>query len=603
MVKTVPPRSAIPLEMTWNLETIFATDAGWEEQFTFVGQHLPTLRALQGSLHPSAHGLLQALHLRDQTGEVLGRLVAYATMRFHEDTTRVHYQALSDRVMALAAEFGMATAFFVPEILAIPADRLESYFAAEPDLALYRHQLDEITRKRPHVRSAEVEHTLASFSEVAQGPYRTYEVFQNADLPLLLPVIHDEAGNEVQLTDGNYDLFMRSENRTVRQVAFDGLHETYKQFQNLLATNFSNQVKKNLLYTRERQYDSALAAALDDYTIPTSVYTTLIQTVNANLPALHRYLALRQHILHLDGGQHIYDLYAPLVAEATGEISFEEAREKVVQAMGPLGQEYTTALERGMRSRWIDVYENQGKLSGAYSGGSYGTPPFVLLNYQGQLQDMFTLAHEMGHAMHSYFTRATQPYPYGDGFGFQSEIVSTLNEALLTHYLLQTTTDKAVRASVINHYLDGFRTTLFRQTLFADFELQAHQHAETGVALTPDLLCGIYKTLNDRYYGAGGVVVDDLVAWEWSRIPHFYFSFYVYAYATGISASAALVRQIISEGQPAVDRYLRLLRSGFSEYPMDLLREALVDMRTPAPVEAAIAEFDRYVGEMETLLG
>jgi oligoendopeptidase F len=602
VVKTVPPRSEIPVEMTWNLATIFATDAVWEENFTFVSQQIPTLRALQGSLLQSAQGLLQALRMRDQAGEVLGRLVVYATMRFHEDTTRMHYQALSDRVMSLAAEFGAATAFFVPEILAIPADRLESFFAAEPGLDVYRHQLDEITRMRPHVRSTEVEQTLASFAELAQGPDRTYEIFENADLPPFLPVIKDEAGNEVQLSTGNYTLFARSTDRTVRQAAFDGLHGTVKKFQNMLATNFGNQVKKNLIYTRERRYDSALAAALDDNNIPTSVYTNLIQTVNANLAPLHRYLALRQKILQLDGGQHIYDLYAPLVAEAKVEIPFEEARDKVVQALGPLGQEYTTALDRGMRSRWVDVYENQGKRSGAYSWGSYGTQPFVLLNYQGQLDDMFTLAHEMGHSMHSYFTRAAQPFQYGDYTIFLAEIASTLNEALLTHYLLQTTTDKVVRAYVINHYLDGFRATLFRQAMFADFELQAHQQAEAGASLTPDLLCGIYKTLNDRYYGDGGVVVDDLVAWEWSRIPHFYSSFYVYQYATGISASAALARQIINEGQPAVDRYLRLLRSGSSDYSIDLLRAAGVDMTTPAPVEAAIAEFDRYVGEMETLV-
>ncbi len=602
MVQTVPQRSEIPVEMTWNLESIFATDKVWEENFTFVSQQIPTLRSLQGSLMQSAQGLNQALRLRDQAGEVLGRLLVYATMRFHEDTRRMEYQALSDRVMSLAAEFGQATAFFVPEILAIPPDRLDRYFDEELGLALYRHQIDEITRMRPHVRSTEVEQTLAGFSELAQGPDRTFEIFENADLPPFLPVMQDEEGHEVQLSTGNYGLFTRSTNRSVRQAAFDGLHGTFQKFQNMLATNFGNQVKKNLIYARERRYDSALAAALDDNNIPTSVYTNLISTVNANLPALHRYLAVRQKILKLDGGQHIYDLYAPLVGEAKVAVPFDEARAKVAQALGPLGQEYTTALSRGMQSRWIDVFENQGKRSGAYSWGSYGTQPFVLLNYQGQLDDMFTLAHEMGHSMHSYFTRATQPYPYADYTIFLAEIASTLNEALLTHYLLQTTEDKTVRAYVINHYLDGFRATLFRQTMFADFELQAHQQAEAGASLTPEMLCGIYKTLNDHYYGDGGVVVDDLVAWEWSRIPHFYSSFYVFQYATGIAASAALARQIISEGQPAVDRYLRLLHSGSSDYSIDLLRAAGVDMTTPAPVEAAIAEFDRYVGELDALL-
>jgi oligoendopeptidase F len=601
VVKTVPPRSEIPAAMTWDLESIFAADPVWEENFTYVSQQIPTLRGLQGSLMQSAQGLSQALLLRDQSAEVLGRLLVYATMRFHEDTRRMEYQALSDRAMSLAAEYSQATAFFVPEILAIPPERLEKYLAEEPNLALYQHQIDEITRMRPHVRSTEVEQTLAGFAELAQGPDRTFEIFENADLPPFMPVIHDEAGNEVQLTTGNYGLFARSENRAVRQACFDGLHETFKKFQNTLATNFGNQVKKNLIYARERRYDTALAAALDDNNIPTSVYTNLISTVNANLPALHRYLALRQKILKLDGGQHVYDLYAPLVAEAKVEIAFDEARAKVVQALSPLGAEYTAQLDKGMQSRWIDVYENQGKRSGAYSWGAFGTHPFVLLNYQGQLDDMFTLAHEMGHSMHSFFTRASQPFPYADYTIFLAEIASTLNEALLTHYLLQTTEDKTVRAYVINHYLDGFRATLFRQTMFADFELQAHQRAEAGESLTPELLCDIYKTLNERYYGDGGVVLGDLVAWEWSRIPHFFSSFYVFQYATGIAASSALAGKIVSEGQPAVDRYLRLLRSGSSGYSIDLLRDAGVDMTTPAPVEAAIAEFSRYVGELESL--
>ena len=602
MVKTVPPRSEIPVEMTWDLESIFATDQVWEDNFAYVNQQLPKLAQLQGSLGQTGQTLLQALQMNDQLAEVLGRLLVYATMRYHEDTTRTHYQALSDRAASLAAEAGTATAFFIPEILAIPAERMESYFAQEAGLALYRHQIDDIIRAKPHVRSAEVEQVLAGFQELAQAPDRTFEMIDNADLPPFLPTIHDDEGNEVQLTTGNYGVYSRSVKREVRQAAFEGIHSTFKKLQNTIATNLGNQVKKNLIYARARRYDSTLAAALDGNNIPTTVYTNLVSTVNAKLPTLHRYLAVRQKILKLDGGQHIYDLYAPLVGEAKVSVAFDEARAKVAAALGPLGSEYTTALSSGMQSRWIDVLENQGKRSGAYSWGSYGTHPFVLLNYQSQLDDMFTLAHEMGHSMHSYFTRATQPYPYADYTIFLAEIASTLNEAMLTHYLLETTADKAVRAYIINHYLDGFRATLFRQTMFADFELQIHQQAEAGESLTPELLCTIYKTLNDRYYGDGGVVVDDLVAWEWSRIPHFYSSFYVYQYATGISASAALARQIINEGQPAVERYLRLLRSGSSGYSIDLLRDAGVDMTTPAPVEAAIAEFDDYVGKLEALV-
>ncbi len=603
MVQTVPPRSEVPVELTWDLESIFTTDQMWEENFSYTSQQVPKLAALQGSLGQTAQALYQALRMRDQVSEVLERLIVYATMRFHEDTTRTHYQALADRALTLAAEFSAATAFFTPEILAVPQDRLDTYFGQEAGLALYRMQIDDITRMRPHMRSAEVEQVLAGFLELSQSPERVFEMLDNADLPPLMSTITDEEGHDVQLSNGSYGVFLHSTDRNVRRAAFEGLHTTFKSMQNTIGANLGNQVKKNLIIARNRRYDSALAAALDGNNIPTSVYTNLVDTVNANLPKLHRYLALRQKILKLDDGQHIYDLYAPLVAEAKVEVAFDEARDKVAQALGPLGTEYTTALADGMRSRWIDVLENQGKRGGAYSWGAFGTHPFVLLNYHNQLDDMFTLAHEMGHSMHSYFTRATQPYPYADYTIFLAEIASTLNEAMLTHYLLQTTQEPTVRAYIINHYLDGFRATLFRQTMFADFELQIHQRAEGGESLTPELLCSIYKGLNDRYYGDGGVVVDDLIAWEWSRIPHFYSSFYVYQYATGISASAALVRGILSEGQPAVDRYLRLLRSGSSNYSIDLLRDAGVDMTTPEPVEAAIAEFDRYVGEMETLVG
>ncbi len=600
VAKTVPPRSEIPIQETWDLESIFATDAVWEDNFTYVSDQLPKLRSLQGSLGQTAAALLHALKLRDQVGEVLGRLLVYATMRFHEDTTRAQYQALADRAMTLAAEYSAATSFYTPEILAIPLERLQAYLDAEPGLATYRHAIDEITRARPHVRSAEVEQVLASMIELAQAPDRIFEMIDNADLRL--PTLTDAEGNEAQLSIGNYLLFMQSPQRSVRQAAFEAMHETFKKQQNTIGANLATQVKKNIFFAKARHYGSSLEAALDDTNIPTTVYTNLVETVNRRLPVLHRYLALRQRALKLDDQQHMYDLYTPLVKEVDVTVPFNEARETVVQALSPLGSEYTTTLAHGLRSRWVDVRENQGKRGGAYSWGAYGTHPFVLLNYQSLLDDEFTLAHEMGHSLHSYLTWTSQPFHYGGYTIFLAEIASTLNEALLTQHLLRTTTDLSIRAYVLNHYLDGFRATLFRQAMFADYELRIHQRAEAGESLTPDLLCAIYRELNDRYYGDGGVVVDDLINWEWSRIPHFYSSFYVYQYATGIAASTALARDILTEGQPAVDRYLRLLRSGSSEYSIDLLRTAGVDMTTPAPIEAAIDEFDRAIGEMESLV-
>ncbi len=601
MVKTVPPRSEIPVEMTWELEAIYPTDDAWERDYASVSQQLPELARLQGTLGQSAQSLSHALHLRDDLGQIIERLYVYATMRSHEDTTRTHYQALADRSMSLIAGYSAAVAYFTPEILAIPQETLDAFLATEPQLAVYRHQLDDITRIRPHVRSAEVEEVLASFTEIFHAPGRIFGMIDDADLRL--PVIADEEGNETQLSNGNYTLFVRSPKREVRKAAFEGMHETFKAQQNTLATILSTQVKKNIVLARTSRYDSALAMALDGNNIPVGVYTNLVETVKTKgLPALHRYLALRERALNLGESEHIYDLYAPLVPEAKVEIPFAGATERVVQALGPLGADYTAALAHGLGSRWVDVLENQNKHSGAYSFGAYGTHPFVLLNYQGQLEDVFTLAHEMGHSMHSFYSWGTQPYPYAGYTIFLAEIASTLNEALLTHYLLQSTQDQAVRAYVVNHYLDGFRATLYRQTMFADFELQMHTRAEAGESLTPDVLCGIYRDLNQQYYGDGGVVVDDLVAWEWSRIPHFYTSFYVYQYATGISASAALARAIVNEGQPAVDRYLTLLKSGSSDYSIDLLKRAGVDMTTPEPVEAAIAEFDQAITDLESLL-
>ncbi len=467
MVKQVPTRSEIPVEQTWDLESIFASDQLWEDSFTQVGQQLPQLRALQGTLGQSGSALNSALRLRDQVSEVLERLYVYASMRFHEDTTRPNYQALADRAMSLVAEFSAAISFFVPEILAIPSERLDQFIASEPGLALYRHQLEEITRARPHVRSAEVEQVLAEMLELMQAPDRIFEMIENADLRL--PIVRDGEGNELQLSHGNYTMLMRSPKREVRRDAFEGMHATFKQQQNTIAANFSTQVKKNIVVARTRHYASAIEAALDANNIPVSVYSNLVDTVEANLAPLHRYLRLRQRALKLDDTQHMYDLYVPLVPEAAVEIDFDAARERVTAALEPLGSQYTEVLSRGMHSRWIDVYENQGKRSGAYSGGAYSTHPYVLLNFQSQLEDMFTLAHEMGHSMHSYFTRSTQPYPYGDYTIFLAEIASTFNEALLTQYLLRTTQDPVIKAYIINHYVDGFRSTFYRQAMFASF--------------------------------------------------------------------------------------------------------------------------------------
>lgn len=598
-VKTLPKRCEIPQQYTWNLESIYATDATWEEDFTRVTALLPQIRGFVGTLGESGESLLRALQVRDQASEIWGRLFVYANMRMHEDSTNSTYQALADRATTLANDLNTAGAYMTPEILTIPEERINAFVAETPGLELYRHALDEINRERPHVLSREMEEMLAQAGEVGNAPEHIFEMLNDADMTF--PVVRDAEGNEIQLTHGNYvSTFLESQNREVRRAAFAAMLGTYEKYKNTLGATYAAQVKRDIFFSRARHYGSSLEAALEPINVPVSVYDSLVATVDANLPTLHRYLALRKKLLGLDE-LHMYDLYVPMVREVEYKVAYEQAQERVAQALEPLGASYVEPLREGFRSRWIDVLENAGKRSGAYSWGSYGTQPFVLLNYQESMDSMFTLAHEMGHSMHSYFTWRTQPFPYSSYTLFVAEVASTLNEALLTAYLLQTTEDKALKMYVINHALETYRTTLYRQTLFAEFERDAHARAEAGEALTPELLSEIFKHLNDKYYGAE-VTVDDLIAIEWARIPHFYSSFYVYQYATGISASAALARQILTEGEPAVQRYRRFLSSGSSDYSINLLRDAGVDLSTPQPIQQALDTFAGYLDELEKLV-
>ncbi|WIG62042.1 MAG: Oligoendopeptidase F [Ktedonobacterales bacterium] len=596
---TLPKRSEIPTEYTWNLETIYATNDVWEADFARVTALLPDIRAYEGRLGESGTTMLAAFKVRDTAYEVWGRLFVYANMRMHEDSANSTYQALADRSTTLANDLNTANAYMTPEILAIPQERIESFLAETAGLDLYRHALDEINRQRAHVLSAEMEGLLAQAAELGQGPEHIFELFNNADLKL--PLVRDEQGQEVRLTQGNYVAkFLESQNRDVRRAAFEAMLGTYRDYRNTLGATYAAQVKGDMFFARARKYEDTVQAALDPNNIPVSVYDNLLSTVDANLPKLHRYLELRKRLLGLDE-LHMYDLYVPMVKDVEYKAPFVEAKEQVARALGPLGENYVSALRTGFGARWIDVLENEGKRSGAYSWGSYGTNPFVLLNYQETMDSMFTLAHEMGHSMHSYFTWQTQPFPYASYTLFVAEVASTLNEALLTHYLLHNTTDTSVRKYVLNHALETFRTTLYRQTLFAEFEREAHRRAEAGEALTPELLSSVFKGLNDKYYGPV-VTVDELIENEWARIPHFYSSYYVYQYATGISASAALAKGILAEGEPAVKRYLGFLSSGSSDYSINLLREAGVDLSTPAPVQQALDTFADYLAQFEELL-
>jgi oligoendopeptidase F len=600
-VERLLKRNEVKQEHTWDLESIYATEEAWEQDYQKVTEGVPKLAGFQGKLGESAQTLLAALKARDEIYLVLERLASYAHMRRDQDAANSTYQALNDRATSLWSRVAAANAYMTPEILAIPTEQISSFMAQEEGLKLYQHELDDLLREKDHVRSAEVEELLAQSGEIAGAANAIFGMLDNADMKF--PTIKDEEGKEVELTKGRFIRFLESPNRTVRESAFKTLYGTYAKFRNTLAATFSNSVKKDIFFSRARKYPTARAMALAGSNIPESVYDNLVGTVHKNLPTLHRYVQLRRKLLGLNE-LHIYDLYTPMVSEADKKVPYEEAVETVLKALQPLGEEYLSVARAGMTSdRWVDIYENEGKRGGAYSGGAFSSKPFILLNYQDTLDSMFTLAHELGHSMHSYFTRKNQPFAYGNYTIFVAEVASTFNEALLTDYLLKNTNDPKLRMYLLNHYLEQFRTTLYRQTMFAEFEMLTHQKAEKNEPLTSDALCAMYYDLNKQYYGTEGMAVDKEIELEWARIPHFYGAYYVYQYATGLSAAVSLSQGVLSEGQPAVDRYLGFLKKGNSEYSIDLLKGAGVDMASPEPVQRALDVFAKLLDQMEQLAG
>ena len=591
----LPKRSELPEEFKWHLEDIYPSHDAWEKDFRQARELLPQIQAYQGKLTSSSQTLLAGLRLNDRLGELIERVYAYARMRRDEDNAVSVYQAMTDRATSLLTEAGAATAFVTPEILAADPARIEAMLQENKGLALYRHSLEDILRQRPHTLSADMERLLAQTGEMADASHTIFNMLNDADLKF--PTVRDEEGNEVQLTKARFVRFLENPDRRLRKDAFETLYHTYDNYTNTWAAIHSASVKKDVFYARVRHHDSALEASLHGDNVPVSVYQNLIDTVHRHLPLLHRYMAVRKRRLGLDD-LHMYDLYTPIVGDADRAVPYADALKTVEAALHPLGPDYLKGLRSGLTGHWIDVHENEGKTGGAYSWGAYGTHPFVLLNYQENVDNMFTLAHEMGHAMHSYYSQASQPYAYAHYVIFVAEVASTFNENLLLHHLLQQAQDPKERLYLLNHHLEAFRTTLYRQTMFAEFEMMTHEKVEAGEALTTELLCGIYKDLNVKYYGPD-VHVDDEIALEWARIPHFYTPFYVYKYATGYSAATALAQQVLSEGAPAVDRYLSFLKAGGSDYPINILKRAGVDMATPEPIEQALAVFGQLVEEME----
>lgn len=597
--KELPKRSELPEEKTWKLEDIFATDEDWKKELESLKADIPQVEKYQGKLGESADTLYELLQLQDELSERLGKLFTYAHMRYDQDTTNSFYQGLNAQAENVLTQASSAMSYIVPEILAMDEDKLKSFVEEKEELKLYEKALDEITRQRPHILGEKEEGLLAEAGEALSAPSQTFSMLNNADLTF--PEITNDDGEKVDLTHGRYQGFLHSKDRRVREEAFKAMYETYGKFKNTFAATLGGSLKTHNFSAKVRKYDSAREAALDNNNIPEQVYENLVEAVNEKLPLLHRYIELRKKVLKLDE-LHMYDLYTPLVKDVDMDITYEEAKNYVQKGLTPLGEDYQEILDQAFNNRWIDVEENKGKRSGAYSSGSYGTNPYILMNWQDGLNDTFTLAHELGHSVHSYYSTNTQPFRYGNYSIFVAEVASTTNEALLNDYMLNNLEDEKQKLFLLNHFLEGFRGTVFRQTMFAEFEHDIHRRMQDGEALTAEKFTEIYYDLNKKYYGEA-VVSDEEIGLEWARIPHFYMNYYVYQYATGYSAATALANNILSGEEGTVDRYLDFLKSGSSDYPIEVLKKAGVDMTSKQPILDALAVFEEKLEEMERLLG
>ncbi len=595
-IKKIRTREEIPMEDKWAVEDLYPSDEAWEEALAGIAAKKDDAAAFAGKLGQSGEILYNYLYQDEMTDVTISRLANYC-MRCHDvDTRNPVYQAMSGKFMSVMVAMRTASSFVTPEIMAIPDETLERFYAECPALERYRRMLTDLRRGKEHTLSAAEEKLLAAASEVTGAPSDIFGAFANADLKF--PNAVDSQGKEHPLSNGSYGRYMDSDDRTLRESAFRQMYSTVGGFKNTAAALLNAQNKQLKFRAEARKYPNAFEAALHRTNVPTAVYLNLIETVHQNMDKMHRYVRLRKKLLGLDE-LHFYDVYAPLVGGVDKKIPIGEAKQTVYEALAPLGEDYRSILKEGFDSRWIDVYENEGKRSGAYSAGAV-VHPYVLLNYNENLDSQFTLAHEMGHALHSYLSNKHQN-PVDSGYViFVAEVASTCNEALLMEHLLSKTTDKKERAYLINHFLEQFKGTLFRQTMFAEFELMIGRMVQEGKTLTADLLCTEYKKLNELYFGPD-MVIDDEIAMEWARIPHFYYNYYVFQYATGYSAAIALSRKILAEGESAVKDYLGFLSGGCSKSPIDLLKGAGVDMTSPEPVDQALRLFGELLDEMEEL--
>lgn len=587
------------LENTWDLTTIFASDEDWERAFKKLEGYLGREEEVKGKIGDSAQHLLEALLLDTEIDEQLGKVYVYAHLKHDQDTSNAKYTAFEQRAANLASQFSARWSFMLPELMSIDEATLKSYVAELDGLKRFAFDLERINKKRPHVLSESEEKILAEASEALSASTNTFGMFNNADLKF--DNVKDKEGNSLPLSHGNYITYLESDDRVLRGNAYKEVYSKYGQFNNTLAQTLAGKVKASVFSSKVRNYESARAQALSNNDIPESVYDNLVQTVNDNLHLLHRYTKLRKELLGLDE-MHMYDMYTPVTQDEKFEVTYEEAKAWMLKSLEPMGSEYTDVIKEGLTNRWVDVYENKGKRSGAYSSGTFGTNPFILMNWTDSVNNTFTLTHEFGHSAHSYFSRNNQPSNMSGYSIFVAEVASTCNEALLADYMYKHLDDDKKKLYLLNYQLDGFRGTVFRQTMFAEFEYLIHTLAEQNEPLTAERLNAEYRKLNEKYYG-DAVITDDYIQYEWSRIPHFYYNYYVYQYATGYSAAYALSKKILEEGQPAVDKYINeFLKAGSSDYPIEVLKKAGVDMNEKTPIENACKVFEERLDAFEALI-
>lgn len=596
--KKLRQRDEIDDRYKWNIAAMYADEDEWEKDFKEAGEMAEAFAEYSGRLGEGAEVLLSALQDRDALWMKAEKVYVYSQMKKDEDNRSSRYQELNQRAQSLLAEISARTSFFTPQLTELPEGTIEKYMAENSGLEMYSYMLLDLIRRKQHILSGESEELLAQMSEIAGAPKQIFAMINNADIKF--GKIRDEEGDEIEVTHGNYISLMESPDREVRKAAYENLYAAYSAQKNTLAATYNYNVKKNCIISKIRKYPSALAAELDGDRIPEDVYLNLVKSVNDNLDILHRYVSLRKKILGVEE-IHMYDMYAPLVDMPKRDVPYEEALDVVRKGLRPMGEDYLKVLNDGIEAGWIDVYENEGKTSGAYSFGSYDSMPYVLLNYNNKFKDAFTIVHELGHSMNSYYTRQKQPYIYGGHSIFTAEVASTVNECLLMHDLLKDCSDRQEKLYLLTIYIEEFRATVFRQTMFAEFELAVHEAVGNGEVMTAERLCDIYGELNRKYFGPE-VVYDDRIAMEWARIPHFYNAFYVYKYATGYSAAVALSDKIIREGGAARDAYMEFLAAGDSDYPIELLKRAGVDMSTPDVVDSAMKTFRELIGQLEELV-